>query len=333
MPIITEEIIIRSIQKRATSEELLMLNSWLKEDKRNVSCYFQLEEIWNSKHKLSDVYIEKSWEMLTQQINKHSIIEKLSKQIEKKQKISWSGYVAAVFAGVLIASTLWLTFSKKSLHFTEPLIQHTVYNKTGVQSIILPDQSEVWLNENSRIDYPEEFSKEKRLISLNGKAYFDIRKDLEKPFIVQIGEAEIEVVGTEFFVESTGTIASSIILISGKVNLNYKNQEGAALTTPLVPGEQAILSNGYVSIEHVDTDYYIAWKDGTYRFTDEPLEKIIPLLAKHFDMEIHITPSLKDKRFTGRVVPDQNIESVLASIGKSYPIQYRITAKRINIFE
>lgn len=333
MPTITEEIIIRSIQNTATPQESAILNHWLKEDKRNMSCYFQLQEIWNSRSKLSDEYIEKSWEMLAQQIDKYPVSKQLSHQIAKRQQISWLGYVAAVFAGILIASTLWLTFNKKSFNFNEPLIQHTVYNKTGVQSIILPDQSQVWLNENSRIDYPEEFSKGKRLVSLEGKAYFDVQKDLEKPFIVQIGEAEIEVVGTEFFVESTSIASSAITLISGKVNLNYKNQEGAVFTTSLVPGEQALLSNGNVTIEQIDTDYYIAWKDGTYRFIDEPLEKIIPILEKHFEIDIQISESLKNKRFTGRVLANQDIESVLLCISKSYPIKYRITETKVKIFK
>ena len=332
MPTITEEIIIRSIQNTATPQESAILNHWLKEDKRNMSCYFQLQEIWNSRSELSDEYIEKSWEMLAQQIDKYPVNKQLSHQIAKRQQISWLGYVAAVFAGILIASTLWLTLNKKSFNFNEPLIQHTVYNKTGVQSIILPDQSQVWLNENSRIDYPEEFSKGKRLVSLEGKAYFDVQKDLEKPFIVQIGETAIEVVGTEFFVESTSIASSAITLISGKVNLNYKNQKGAVFTTSLVPGEQALLSNGNVTIEQIDTDYYIAWKDGTYRFIDEPLEKIIPILEKHFEIDIQISESLKNKRFTGRVLANQDIESVLTSIGKSYPIKYRITETKVKIF-
>ena len=73
--------------------------------------------------------------------------------------------------------------------------------------------------------------------------------------------------------------------------------------------------------------------DSTYRFTDEYLERIVPLLAKRFDLDIYIAPSLKNKRFTGRVIPGENIEDVLNSIGKSYPIRYRISEKNIYIVE
>jgi transmembrane sensor len=126
-----------------------------------------------------------------------------------------------------------------------------------------------------------------------------------------------------------------ITLISGAVSLNYQDREGGGLSTPLTPGEQARVNrfNGSVEIENIDTSYYVAWKDGTYRFTDEPLGKIVPLLAKRFDLDIHITPSLRNKRFTGRVIPGENIEDILKSIGKSYPIKYHVSGRNIYVSE
>lgn len=333
---ITEEIIVRSIQKIATPEEMVMLNKWLKEEDGHIAYYCQLEEIWNSGKSLSEEAVYSSWQILAGEI------DALSRRYQpliaplKKRKIGWFRYSAAVFMGVLIASAVWMTLSDS---LKEPqqyiLVQNVVYNKTGVQSVVLPDQSEVWMNENTRITYPERFTERKRSVSLEGKAYFDIRKDSEKPFIVQIGNVEIEVTGTEFFVESGLEEQSCITLISGGINLNYKDREGQYLSTSLVPGEQARINalNGNVEIENIDTGYYIAWKDGTYRFTDETLGRIVPLLAKHFDLDIHIAPSLKNKRFTGRVIPGEIIEDVLNSIGKSYPIEYRISGKNIYIDE
>lgn len=333
---IAEEIIIRSIRKIATPEELAILNKWLRKEEKNVAYYCQLEEIWNSGKSLSEEAVHSGWQILAGEIDARSqrcqpLIAPL-----KKRKIGWFRYSAAVFIGVLIASAVWMTLSDT---LKEPqqhiLVQNVVYNKAGVQSIVLPDHSEVWMNEDTRLTYPEKFTEEKRSVSLEGKAYFDIRKDPERPFTVRIGNVEIEVTGTEFFVESGLEEPSYITLISGGINLNYKDKEGKNLSTPLVPGEQARINrlNGSVEIENIDTSYYIAWKDGTYRFTDEPLGRIVPLLAKHFDLDIHIAPSLKNKRFTGRVIPGENIEDVLNSIGKSYPIKYRISEGNIYIDE
>lgn len=336
MPMIAEEVIIRSIQKTSTPEELSILNKWMKEDEKNAACYFQLEEIWNSRESISEETIHNGWQTLAEQITLRPQKGHSFNSSAKKQKIGWLRYAAAVFIGVLITSAVWMTLydAPKELQ-PQTLVQNVVYNNTGVHPVVLPDNSEVWLNEDSKIIYPETFAEKNRVVALEGKAYFDIQKDSEKPFIVQIGNVEIEVTGTEFFVESAPEEGSTVTLISGKVNLNYKDKDGKPFSTSLTPGEQARVNslNDSVTIENIDTDYYIAWKDGTYRFTDEPLEKIAPLLAKRFDLDIHVTLSLRNKRFTGRVVPGEDIENILKSIRKSYPIKYQITGKKVNISE
>lgn len=334
MRMIAEEIIIRSIQKTSTPEELDILNKWMKEDEKNAACYFQLEEIWNSRKNISEETIHNGWQTLAEQITLRPQKEHSLNSSAKKQKIVWLRYAAAVFIGILITSAVWMIFydAPKKLQ-PQMFVQNVVYNNAGVHPVVLPDNSEVWLNENSKIIYPEAFAEKNRVVALEGKAYFDIQKDSEKPFIVQIGNVEIEVTGTEFFVESAPEEESTVTLISGKVNLNYKDKDGRSFSTSLTPGEQAHINslNGSVAIENIDTDYYIAWKDGTYRFTDEPLEKITPLLAKRFDLDIHVVLSLRNKRFTGRVVPGEDIEDILKSIRKSYPIKYQISGKKVNI--
>ena len=333
---IAEEIITRSIQKIATPEELSILNKWLREREENIAYYCQLEEIWNSRKSLPQEVIQSGWQMLSGEIAARQQKEQPFIFPVKKRKFVWLRYAAAMFFGVLITSAVWMTLSNisKDSH-QDILVQNIVYNKTGVESLVLPDHSEVWINEETRITYPEKFTGTTRSVALEGKAYFDIRKDPETPFIVQIGNVDIEVTGTEFFVESVLEEQSYITLISGSISLNYKNREGEKKSIPLASGEQARIDqlNGSVEIENIDTSFYVAWKDGTYRFTDEYLERIVPLLAKRFDLDIYIAPSLKNKRFTGRVIPGENIEDVLNSIGKSYPIRYRISEKNIYIGE
>lgn len=326
---IPEGIIIRSIQRTASEEELNVLRKWLLEDKRNRTFYFQLEEVWDTGRNISQDSIRQGWQMLAEQIKSQHQQPLISKD---KKSILWWRYAAAVFIGVLIASAIWFVVPAKD-SLRNSIVQNVVYNKTGVQSIVLPDQSEVWLNDNSQLTYLDTFTKEKRLVTLEGKAYFDIRSDRTKPFVVQIGEVAIEVTGTEFFVETESKEASIVTLISGEVNLNYHDSNGRLVSSPLAPGQQAHLNSmfGTLKIENVNTDYYIAWKDGTYQFTEERLEKIAALLAQHYDMEIYVASTLKDKRFTGRVISGERVEDVLQSFGKSYPINYHIIDKKISI--
>jgi len=332
MPSIPEEIIIRSLQKNASSQELEILNAWLKEDKNNVEYYFQLEEIWLSGEKLPEKIIEKGWDRLSVAIEDRPELRTAILPVKTKTFI-WLRYVAAIFIGVLISSVIWMSLPTEQEKQQE-IVQNVIFNHTGTQSVTLPDESTVWMNENTRIRYPEIFATTKREISLEGKAYFDIRKNLEKRFIVHVGHIEIEVTGTEFFIESVSNEKTFVTLLSGSVNLNYKDDEGKILSsTPLIPGQQAVVNkfNGELKITEVDTSYYSEWKDGTYRFNDEPLATIAQLVSQRFDVDIQISAPLRTKRFTGRITSEERIEDVLVSLGKSYPIKYRITGRNIQI--
>jgi ferric-dicitrate binding protein FerR (iron transport regulator) len=328
---ISEKIIIKSIRKTACPDELEVLNQWLKKDKKNAGLYFQLEEIWNFRKDLSEDMILNNWEKLSAEIANRPHRKMCVPVPSKNRSFIWLRYVAAIFAGMLIASTIRKNLPpEETVNEQNMQVRNVVFNHTGIQRILLPDYSEVWISEKTQITYSEKFTEGKRAVALEGKAYFDIRKDPGKPFIVQIENMEIEVTGTEFFVESVLEGESFVTLITGSVNLNYNNASIA-----LIPGQQANINplNGDIKVSDIDTYYYVAWKDGTYRFTDEPLGKIAKLLAKRFDLDIQVVKSLEGKRFTGRVTPEESIEDVLNTISMSYPVKYKKTGKIIQISE
>lgn len=336
MPTISEEIIIRSLQKTASAEETEILNNWLKEDKENVKYYFQLEEIWLSGKELPEITLQRGWDRLAGEIERRNAERSIPVSVHKTKKRLWLRYAAAVFAGVIAASALWMNVpSGQTGQEQKIIVQNRVYNQTGVQAVLLPDGSEVWLNENSNLVYPDEFADGMRRVSLEGKAYFSVSQNQAVPFTVSAGDIEVEVTGTEFFVDSTLEDEAWVTLLSGKVHVNYKDRNDRDLSIPLIPGQQVCVNylNESMEVSPADTEYYVAWKDGTYRFDSEPLETIIDLLAKRYDVDIQIASSLRNKQFTGRVTPEENIQDVLITLHKSYPIHYQIMEKTVIISE
>ena len=67
---------------------------------------------------------------------------------------------------------------------------------------LLPDSSEIWLNAGTVIKYPEKFPKAQRLVHLDGEAYFSVRKDATKPFVVETSQLSVKVLGTQFNVKA-----------------------------------------------------------------------------------------------------------------------------------
>lgn len=335
MQTIPDQIIIRSFSKTANAEELKALNSWLKESPENLAHYAQMEEIWCSKEKITAEKIHIGWQELTVNLNNQPHKGELkNKHPRKAHFIYWARYAAAVFIGILISSTVWIITQKQTRPNIETvsLTQNIVYNHTGVQEIILPDSSKVWINENSKLTYPNDFSEGDRVVLLEGKAFFDISKNPEKPFVVSLKNLDVKVTGTEFFVESSSN-ETSVALISGGVNLVTKTNNDNSFN--LKPGQIGTLDNlsGNLKIASVDTDYYVIWKDGVYRFNNEPLSKIIEMIEKRHNYIITVPNSLKNKKFTGRISTDDSIESILRIINKSFSINYKISGNRIDIRE
>lgn len=325
---IPEDIIIRYFQHTATEDESQHLHQWLREDEKNVELFCQLEEIWNSRHTIDETVIRNGWEKLNNQMQP---VEVGKKPTTRKRIPVWMRYAAAACIGILLVATLWLSSENGIISLGKPVVQNVVFNRNGVEMLLLPDSSRIWINENSKITYPEEFSKKERLVQLEGKAYFDISKDERKPFIVRMNKIDVEVTGTEFFIETT-PLRTLITLISGSVQVKRNDINRSA---GLTPGQEASITadKDDINITTVNTDFYVAWKDGTYRFDGEPFGEITKFLAWRFKLEITIDESLKEKRFTGRINSEESIQEVLDKINLSIPITYVITDEKATISE
>ena len=87
--------------------------------------------------------------------------------------------------------------------------------------VVLPDSSEIWLNAGSTVTFPEVFANDKRLVTLDGEAYFTVKKDTTKPFVVETSQLSVKVLGTKFNVKAYSNEAKvTTTLTSGKVEVN-----------------------------------------------------------------------------------------------------------------
>lgn len=335
MPSIPENIILKSFQDTITDEEAKILNHWLKEKKKNVEYYCQLEEIWNSNKSLSEETIRSGWNRLLTDIEKGASQKRIDITSRKQKPLLWLRYIAVIFIGGLIASALWYNYYsfKKEEQEKQVLVQNVLHNRSGVQPIVFPDSSRTWINGSGKVTWPDRFDNNQRVVLLEGKAYFDIKKDTNAPFIVRNENIDIEVTGTELFADFTSGDLMKVVLISGSVSVHCKNENGKESISSLIPGQQADINRttGEIVVTTTDVDYYVAWKDGTYRFKNVQLKKIAALVSRYYNVDIQVAPTLKDKRFTGRITPDDDITDVMEIISKSFPVQYKVAGKKVTI--
>ena len=150
--------------------------------------------------------------------------------------------------------------------------------------VVLGDGSKIWLNADSRLEYPSCFVGDRRVVKLYGEDYFQISKDEKRPFIVETDGLQTIVLGTEFNVRNYKKENSHVTLIEGSVKVNNTANEYSVV---LSPGENArVMEDGSLGVQKVDVDTYIYWRDGYFYFDNRTLAEIMQDIGRWYNVNV-----------------------------------------------
>lgn len=213
------------------------------------------------------------------------------------------------------------------------------YNKLvtptgGEYFLTLSDGTRVFLNAASELKYPVEFVGGKRVVDLNGEAYFEVRKDSLRPFIVRVNGAEVTVLGTSFNVNTYGDDGQIYTtLVNGSVRIfSEKNGQEEVLT----PGMQGVMNiqTGQLTVREVDVESYVAWREGRFVFRTMTLDLIMRQLQRWYDFEVfYQNPELKEYEFRGVIKRDMDLDKVLSVIKATTNVDFEVKGKVITIIK
>lgn len=208
----------------------------------------------------------------------------------------------------------------------------TAYNtvsvpRGGEYKLTLSDGTIVWLNSDSYIRYPVRFSGDTRQVELRGEAYFEVAKNVEKPFIVRMREYNIRVTGTQFNARSYSTEETATTLVTGSVQI-----EKGRNVSKLIPGQQAVLKDGQVHVQEVNVESLIAWRDGVFSFSQCRLENILEELARWYDVDVfYMNQQVKDYHFSAWFKRSSSISEVIAILEKTKKISLDLKGKMLTV--
>lgn len=211
--------------------------------------------------------------------------------------------------------------------------QKTAYNKIeiprgGEYSLYLSDGTKVYLNSMSSLRFPVQFRDAKRVVELEGEAYFEVSKN-GKPFIVKTATAEIEVLGTTFNVSAYAGEEYQATLLSGSVHV-HTNGRSQLLT----PSEQARITPGTtdITVQKVDVLDYTSWINGKIYFKDQCLEDIMHSLSRWYDMDVvYQNPKVKSLKFGCNIDRDKEIAPFLELLERTGKVSITTNGKVITI--
>ena len=247
-------------------------------------------------------------------------------QSEKKRYLRLYQQIAAVLlVPILITSILLMSLNRQDER-TGNLVE--IYSPMGARTAFqLPDGSHGWLNSGSKLSYDPTFS-QNREVTLDGEAYFDVKHDDNKQFVVHADQMDITVLGTQFNVSSYDEESTTeVVLVEGKVQVNGTQ---ANFQQTLSPRELISYNSESKKLikEKVDIMPYVAWKDGLLVLNNEPLYEAAHQLEKWYNVEMVIVDEvLKNYRFKA-TFEDEALEEVLKLMAFSTPIDYRIEHRK-----
>lgn len=216
---------------------------------------------------------------------------------------------------------------------TEKPVFHTVkVPVAGEYHFVLSDGTKVWVNSDSEVTFPVNFSGECREVYVKGEAYFEVQPDASHPFIVHVDDVAVRVLGTKFNVaayQESGQVVTT--LVQGAVNVELEDK-----ISGLIPGYQAVVCRNTKSIvkKKVETSVYVSWIKGVFEYENMPLSEIVLQLSRWYDVNFIFSASeFKERRFTGVVRKYELLNHALEVIEKTTNVRFSINGKNIAVQE
>ena len=198
----------------------------------------------------------------------------------------------------------------------------------GLYELELSDGTRVWLNSVSQLRYPVQFMGKERKVYLSGEAYFDVKTDSLRPFVVESEGMDVRVYGTEFNVTAYQDEKLRTTLVQGKVGIKVDGEKELLLR----PGQMAEYDaqTKHLEVQEVNTYLYTAWIEGTFAFKDETIEEIMGRLSRWYDLNVfYANEEVKKQLYDGIIPQVKDFEDVLRMIEGTATIHFEIKGNTV----
>lgn len=196
----------------------------------------------------------------------------------------------------------------------------------GKYQLSLPDGTKVWLNAASSITFPVVFPQQERTVKITGEVYFEVAPDPLRPFSVSGGNANVQVLGTQFNMNAYHDEDKlKVTLLSGAVKVSGIpfNQ-----STVLAPGQQAQLGNGSLNtISNIDIAKVMAWKSDLFNFEDINLEEAMRQISRWYGVKVIYEQGIPKTQLWGKMSRNTSFDRVLRNL-KDIGVNYKLTDKK-----
>lgn len=320
-------------KKTIGSEDLTDLLIWVESSQQNQQIFRKsLQAFEAADYSLNKpVNQQKSWLAIQQHI------ENSTEQSPIIKRINYRKYFTIAAAIMVIALLPVFYFNNFHPKKTEVIAYNEIYNPRGQKRLVtMPDGSNIYLNGDSKIRYALNFNTtSKRIVYLDGEAFFDVQHRNKQPFIVHTGKVSTTVLGTSFNINAYPSLKDITITVqTGKVGVLFKNKGKTAPVQFLLPNEQLTINkyNGQTTKKKVNAIDFDSWREYKIFFYDKSLSEIAEVIAREYDLDIEIkTEALKRVKLTAKF-DKCSVKQIMDVIAKLSDSKYTIYENKVIIY-
>ena len=281
------DLFVKQLNNNITSDESSELINWINSAKENRDTYKSFRKMWIING--SDIMFnsDQGWK---------NVESKIFRQRQKLKITLLKQFAVAASIAILLSVGVF-----KIIMSTNNVNTITVNVALGSepQQVILPDSSVVWLNGNSKIEYPKVFEDDKRIVNFAGEAYFQIAKNAAKPFEIHSDKAITRILGTSFNLNTKhNSNQTKIDLFTGKVEYINKSTSKSVI---VLPNQYAFIDSSNdtpILVNELDKNI-LAWKTKHFEFNSQELSDVLAQVAKVYNVKFNVVnPVLNNVKVT-----------------------------------
>ncbi len=307
------DLIAKYVLDKSSQEDLDTLREWESSSKENIDALNQIRNSWDDLDRLKyyeDFSPELAWSKIDPELNEE--------ELARTFRLPWSSIAAAV---LLICSAV--IFWPKSV---DPI--KTDFSSTDtIEHISEMDGSEIILAAFSKVDLPKDYSTV-RAHNLDGKAFFKVAHDGERPYTIKTIHGDITVLGTEFSVDVSDD-RFEVFVVEGKVAVRFNSRD-----VHLTAGEACKLFEGALVKYRLTTPNYLSWVDQKIVFEDADLETFVETLQRHYNVTITVSENINTNQCKiNTVYTDETLQEVLDELKTVFGLNYSIENGQYRILD
>lgn len=340
-----KEILEKFFNNEASEAEVEEVLKWFEDRELDPQKSQSLEELW---HEIGESdYVTHDGDQLLNNIHqdirssevRHGD-KRLYSQISRRPDYSFSIWLK-VAAVLVVAVGLFVFWTANNWHTGKAVGENKKITKIAKpgekKTLTLSDGTVIQLNADSRITFPEKFTKTEREVFLTGEAFFEVTEDSSRRFVVHTGELTTTVLGTSFNIKNYAEdVKTDISLASGRLKVESSDSSSELKSYVLGPGEAAVLDKREKSLTKMRFDAKVkyGWIDGILLFQDTNIDETFKKIERWYGVTIEIKNYEEDVKprwkYRG-IFQDESLENVLKGISYVKDFTYEIENERIKI--